>query len=245
MNDWKLWIAQYPFSWSGIDNKQPFLPGGRIQWSFWQFTDDGKGVEYGLARANEGDLDVYNGTLEDLYAWLGIEAGEDDDEDVVIPVDEDPTYPGVKNQNLIDIFYVAAAPFTTDPWSWIVRADLEMLAIPEGNRRKPYTGPKIEDLPNLTVDEKNAILKVMELEPIEPQPETPTYPGMTNQDMINIIFSAAAPYTRDPWNDWIVPADLEPLAIPFENRVLPYTGPKIKDLPGLTVPEKSAILALF
>jgi hypothetical protein len=68
---------------------------------------------------------------------------------------------------------------------------------------------------------------------------------MTNQNLINIIFRAAAPYTNDPWNQWIVRAGLTYLAIPEENRKKPYTGPKIKDLPGLTESEKMAILALF
>lgn len=243
MKDWNLWLAWYPYTLSDIDTMMPYLPVGRSQWSFWQYTDRGKGIEYGLKRPNAGDLDVYNGTVEDLYLWLGIEPGEDGE--VVIIIEEPPTYPGIKNQDVINFIFLAAAPFTTDPWSWIVRAGLESLAIPEINRNKPYTGPKIEELPELTVDEVNAILIVMDLEPIEVEIPIPTYGDMTNQDLINIIFRAAAPYTNDPWNHWIVPAELTSLAIPEENRKKPYTGPKIKDLPGLTDAEKTAILALI
>jgi hypothetical protein len=71
----------------------------------------------------------------------------------------------------------------------------------------------------------------------------PTYPGLTNQEMINLIFTAAEPFTDEPWADWIVRAKLTNLAIPTENRRKPYTGPKIEDLPNLTEGEKAAILA--
>jgi hypothetical protein len=66
---------------------------------------------------------------------------------------------------------------------------------------------------------------------------------MSNQEMLNLIFAAAAPFTDDPWKDWIVRAKLESLAVPTENRRKPYTGPKIEDLPNLTEREKAAILA--
>ncbi len=68
-----------------------------------------------------------------------------------------------------------------------------------------------------------------------------TYPGTTNQDMINFIFHAAAPFTQQPWQDWVVPAGLESMAVPDENRGKPYTGPRIEDLPNLSADQKAAI----
>jgi GH25 family lysozyme M1 (1,4-beta-N-acetylmuramidase) len=244
MKSWDLWLAWYPYSWSDIDTQNPLLPSGRSQWSFWQYTDKANGVEYGLKRPSAGDLDVYNGTVEELYTWLGIEPGEGGEE--VIPIDEVvPTYAGIKNQDMINMIFQAAAPYTTDPWSWILKAGLESLAVPDFNRGKYYSGPEIEDLPGLSIQEKNAILEVMDLEPMEIEVPIPTYGDLTNQELINILFRAAAPFTNDPWTYWIVPAGLTFLAIPEENRVKPYTGPKIKDLPGLTDSEKAAILAYF
>ena len=75
------------------------------------------------------------------------------------------------------------------------------------------------------------------------RPAESTYPGLTNQGMINLIFRAASPFTQDPWRDWILRAHLESLAIPVENRHKPYTGPRIEDFPNLTDDEKEAILA--
>jgi hypothetical protein len=120
---------------------------------------------------------------------------------------------------------------------------LEFLAIPAGNRSKPYTGPRIEDLPKLTKVEKEAMLAVMNTQGVPGEPVESTYPGLTNQDMVNLIFRAAAPFTDDPWRDWIVRANLEFLAVPSSNRSKPYSGPRIEDLPNLTEEEKGALLA--
>jgi hypothetical protein len=79
----------------------------------------------------------------------------------------------------------------------------------------------------------------------ESQPGGSTYPGITNQDMINLIFKAAKPFTAHPWEDWVVRARLESLANPSENRSKPYTGPRVEDLHNLSETEKSAILSLL
>lgn len=256
MNNYDFWVAQYPFDrrWDDQLNNaisgdwHPRLPAGHHDWKFWQFSADGnqKGPENGIPRQPWNvvppavDLDVFNGTVSQLHSWLGIEPGVDGG--VVGGVAA--TYPGKTNQNMIDYIYEAAAPFTIDPWNdWIVRANLESLAIPDANRYRPYTGPEIKDLPGLTRKEKRAIQAVMKGEPIPDLQGEPTYPDMTNQDIINLIFKAAAPSTSDPWSEWIVPAGLEYLAIPDENRTKPYTGPKIKDLSGLDDIQKTAILA--
>ena len=73
--------------------------------------------------------------------------------------------------------------------------------------------------------------------------EIDLYVNMTNQDMINLIYSAAKEYTSDPWNDWILPAGLSYLAIPQGNRQKPYEGPDIEDLPNLTEAQRNALLA--
>jgi GH25 family lysozyme M1 (1,4-beta-N-acetylmuramidase) len=154
-----------------------------------------------------------------------------------------PPYPGMTNQELINFIYKAARPFTRDPWGdWIVRADLEHLALIPGNRENIYTGKRIEALPGLTDQEKSVILAVMNL---ETEPAGPTYPGITNQDMINMIFKAARSFTPDPWKDWVLRGGLEFLAVPDENRGKPYMGPRIENIPNLKKEEKAALLALM
>jgi hypothetical protein len=144
----------------------------------WQFTDHGDGPHYiynlftkdpKFPGGKKGaDLNIsIKGRKEFMQMMFGgvpvISGREEEEKDggeggATVKLAE-PTYPGLTNQEMIDLIFTAAEPFTDEPWAdWIVRAKLENLAIPTENRRKPYTGPKIEDLPNLTKEEKAAIL---------------------------------------------------------------------------------------
>ena len=185
MNDYPFWVAQYPYdrAWnerltevlSVSGGWEPRLPAGHRNWKFWQFSADGnqKGPENGIERKvwhlvpPAVDIDVFNGTVQELMEWLSLEdqgGGEINPPIVEPPVvqPEEPTYAGMTNQDMIDLIFKAAQPSGKHYWNhWVKNAQLEYLAIPEVNRKKPYTGPKIEDLPGLTGNEKNVILAAM------------------------------------------------------------------------------------
>ena len=63
--DHPLWLAQYPQQY--VPGMQPFLPRGWFQWAFWQYSDKGRinGINASV------DLNVFNGTLEELYHLAG------------------------------------------------------------------------------------------------------------------------------------------------------------------------------
>lgn len=68
-----LWQAQWLLTPN--PNGTPGTPTGRqVPWRLWQYTDKGDGTKYGVARATACDLDVYNGTVEDMRTWLEITA---------------------------------------------------------------------------------------------------------------------------------------------------------------------------
>ena len=75
--DWHL-TTPFWYSWptTAYDpfTQNPYLPASRKDggWSIWQYNFNGVGTEWGLGRSYAADLDVYNGTLEDLKAWVGI-----------------------------------------------------------------------------------------------------------------------------------------------------------------------------
>jgi GH25 family lysozyme M1 (1,4-beta-N-acetylmuramidase) len=222
----------------------------------WQFSEKGSGPYYIYNRTTadpkfsrgmeSADLNISTkGRDELMLALFGVEIGlepkkENNHPGVEV---ENPPYPGLSNQDVINLIYKAARPFTRDPWGdWIVRAGLENLALIPGSREKPYIGPKIEALQGLTDQEKAAILSA--LNPVT-DPLNPTYPGLNNQDIINLLFHAARGLTPDPWKNWVLPAGLEFLAVPEENRGKPYYGPRIEDLPNLSKEVKKAILTLM
>jgi GH25 family lysozyme M1 (1,4-beta-N-acetylmuramidase)/LysM repeat protein len=67
--DYPLWIAQYPNIY--VEGTQPVLPRGWFQWTFWQYSQTGRvnGINAKV------DLDVFNGSLDDLYRFAGIDLG--------------------------------------------------------------------------------------------------------------------------------------------------------------------------
>lgn len=70
--EFDLWVAQYPLLMRDRDTQQPTLPAGRKTWRMWQYTDKGSGVLHGVG-SRDVDLNVYNGTLDDMRAWLGLD----------------------------------------------------------------------------------------------------------------------------------------------------------------------------
>lgn len=54
-----LWIAQYTSA------DQPTTPAPWTKWTYWQFTDQGPGREYGV-QSEEIDLNVFAGSLDDF-----------------------------------------------------------------------------------------------------------------------------------------------------------------------------------
>ena len=69
-----LWTAQWFFTPN--PNGTPSNPTGRTGgWKLWQYTDKGDGTKYGVARPTACDLDVFNGTVEQMRSWLNIGTG--------------------------------------------------------------------------------------------------------------------------------------------------------------------------
>jgi lysozyme len=69
--EYPLWIANYRKDAGPLVP----LPWAPTNWTFWQFTDKGHGPYYGTdpARSKQIDLDVYNGTVEELRAAYAAE----------------------------------------------------------------------------------------------------------------------------------------------------------------------------
>ncbi len=64
--DYPLWLAQYPNQY--VDGMKPTLPRGWFNYTIWQYSD--KGVVNGINAS--ADMDLFNGTLEELYKFAGV-----------------------------------------------------------------------------------------------------------------------------------------------------------------------------
>lgn len=76
-----LWIAQWPFkAWDERLKEvlipemgwSPRLPAGTTKWRVWQYSADGnrRGSVEGVG-SRDIDLDVYNGSVDDMKRWIG------------------------------------------------------------------------------------------------------------------------------------------------------------------------------
>ena len=88
------------------------------------------------------------------------------DEDVVVVSDPTypsigpvitPTYPGLVNQDLINLFYRVAALFGENGWHWIVKCGLAAIGASRKTRFEDYKGPYIKSIPGLTKDQKDLL----------------------------------------------------------------------------------------
>jgi GH25 family lysozyme M1 (1,4-beta-N-acetylmuramidase) len=139
IGDYPLWVMHYTTA------SQPFLPTGWSRWTIWQYTDQGKvdGINGGNPPL---DMNRFNGSPQDLVDWLAGTPKEREPEPDKIP--------HVMNQAMINAFYYV---FGQQYWDKIQSAGLTGLAIPSSNRNLPYSGSAIQDLPNLTDGEKQAL----------------------------------------------------------------------------------------
>jgi LysM repeat protein len=71
VKDHPLWLAQYPNQY--VPGMEPSLPRGWFKWTFWQYSERGRvnGINASV------DLNVFNGTLEELYKFAGAQLIKD------------------------------------------------------------------------------------------------------------------------------------------------------------------------
>lgn len=181
-----LWIAQYLWDMKTVKPKRRLyrrfdeftrdheweLPPAVIGTGFennvvlWQFSKKGKGQHYIFNPTTNhpkykngkesADLNISIAKAEAFMAFMFAGAPVIIDNDIV---ENGSPYPGKTNQDIINVFHQAAGSFSVHFWDdWIKPAGLAYMAEPDTNRTKPYTGPRIEDLPNLSDEAKAAII---------------------------------------------------------------------------------------
>ena len=65
--DYPFWLSWYPIQYT--DGMSPLMPRGWFTWNFWQYSENGhlNGIN------TKVNLDVFNGTLQDLYTFAGVQ----------------------------------------------------------------------------------------------------------------------------------------------------------------------------
>ncbi len=160
--NYDVWIADY----SG--GGQPVMPLGFNNWRFWQYS--AKGRFAGIGGDIDVDVDVFNGTVNDLLALTGQGRAQPQPQPVIQPepitkplpepqpappfsaaIENGKTVLQGSNQDIVNLF---SEVFGTAFWDKIQTAGLTAIAIPPSNRNLLYNGPAIEDMPGLSDQDK-------------------------------------------------------------------------------------------
>jgi len=175
--NYDLWVASWPMKKSvptigQIEQAQfkPILPKSWNKWLFWQYSGDAAtvaGISNSNGQAATVDLDVFNGSPDDLRALAQMPASVAEVETVVTQTGPKPDPipgpapavvavlklpdPRVTNQIMINAFNHA---FGAGYWDVVLRAGLGSIA---DQRSAEYGGPAIQALNNLTAIEQAAV----------------------------------------------------------------------------------------
>jgi GH25 family lysozyme M1 (1,4-beta-N-acetylmuramidase) len=164
---YRLWVANWPLIHSVPTADQlnqgqltPVLPKSWTNWMFWQYSGDlaeVAGITGDGGTSVKVDLDVFNGTADDLQAVAQAvpvnpaAKPQDKASDPVVAAVLKLPDPRVTNQVLINAFSHA---FGTGYWDVVTRAGLAGIA---DQRQAEYAGPMIQALANLTAAEQAAL----------------------------------------------------------------------------------------
>jgi hypothetical protein len=137
---------------------------------------------------------------------------------------------------MINAFYKAGSALGWHGWDMIELVGLQRMA---ENREGLYDGPPVGEMDALNDQQKVILSEVLGF-PLDEDSSPATYPGMVNQDMINLFYRAAGKMNQLGWT-WIHRAGLQDIAASREARYRLYRGPRIADLPNLTTIEKNSL----
>jgi len=144
------------------------------------------------------------------------------------PVEEESPYAGMTNQQLINFFYVVGEQIAESGYELLESAGLSGLF---DSLNENYDGPKIEDFHNLSEQVRGLILNL--IGKINTGVGKITYPGLINQDIIDLIYKAAAKRGENGMH-WVIRTGLGKITSSRDIRYQPYMGPRLENLPSIS-----------
>jgi len=146
---------------------------------------------------------------------------------------------GMTNQAVINAFYRVAEELGLNGWALIERAGVAWLV---DDRGASYAGPVPRDLPGLTLIERRALCAALGIPKSAcglGDGEGASQAPLTNQDVINAFYRVADELGVSGWG-LLKQAGLTSLV---EQRYVPYSGPSLEGLSGLTEAQRRALRA--
>jgi lysozyme len=198
-------------------------------------------------------------TLSDVYQQTLLVKLEGFYDIAAAPVEEPVEglpYLDITNQDVINAFYGAAEQFGMSGWDLVEIAELTYMS---EDRYILYSGPKMEELLKLTAPQivalTNSLLQVLagknDVDAIahnfakineinaktSKKKENLAYPGLVNQDVVN-LFHKTAINAGQSARDWLSLAGMVEIGESRDLRYMPYQGPKVENIDGLSDEQK-------
>lgn len=150
--------------------------------------------------------------------------------------EKQPAYPSLTNQEMINAFYQGGNNLGIPGWTLVERANLTNIA---EVREDAYSGLPITDIDSLNRNEQARVLEALGDDLSGLQMALP-YPGLLNQDIINLFYRSASKNGEDGWL-WAIQVGLEYIAETRLMRYEPYRGPYFEDFMGLNIEQLSLL----
>lgn len=201
-------------------------------------------VEMRIKQTLNGRHSLYTGPRLDQMVWLDKRVkialvkvfGLENSPEEPFPAH----YSGVTNQDVINSVYRLAALRGVSGWKLLTQLKFEYLV---AARQANYIGPAVETWEGLTAEESN-LLRGWMGQPEKPSISDAHYPGLINQDMINIFYQAASLAGTTGWG-LLGKAGLTGLANSPASRNSPYTGAAVGEISGLSASERAILSDLI
>lgn len=232
MNEWPLWIAQWPAK-PNRDEAPNLSKIAATEWKFWQYwaekPPNRKAKEYGVSNDPQKnvDLNVFNGTMEELRRWLQLDEDAEGDEtktetpvEPVELVDLGPTWREV----IVAVKNVARSRHAL--WlAWFDEANLKDEIMDEKRWDQPFNGLPFEQWPVASTEDGDQIVGEIrrQLQPGAFAFSLGSDDSYTWRDVIQAAMTVAQRHTAI-WFTWIDEAGLKD-AVNDETRWnKPYDG---------------------
>ncbi len=144
------------------------------------------------------------------------------------PVEDGLPYSEMTNQQIVNFFYVVGEQIAEPGFELLESAGLAELF---DKLNEKYDGLNIEALPNLSEQVRGLLLNL--IKKINTGVGTITYPGLINQDIIDLIYKVAAKRGENGMH-WVIRTGLGKITSSRDIRYQPYMGPRLENLPSIT-----------
>ncbi len=254
MNEWPLWIAQWPAK-PNRDKKPDLSQIAAADWKFWQYwaekPPNRKAKEYGVSDDPQKnvDLNVFNGTLEEMRQWLKRDTVEEPtkpDKPTESPAEDTDVPEDIKIITWNDVRSAArkvARRRDAVASTWFREAGIRDEMKDKSRRKKPYDGKPIKEWQVSPSEDRDEILAEILKQLGKKQEDGGGGNGAVTWGDVRAATRAVAERHGLMASSWFREAGIRDEMKDRSRRKRPYDGKPVEEWPISPSTDRSQILA--